>query len=169
MTKSLTPNAAKGPASAELQRHVVFDDPKHHIRLYQGDCLDLLALIPESSVDLIFADPPTSSPTAASPATPDAWSASTKARGTNPKAPTPITNSIARGSPPAKRPQTAINSRCSIDQRQRRATNLAQRVSAGDPSPKERSASGAAHLHPNPRHHKNKVATEPQYPVATFT
>src|ERR1700752_1980524 len=35
----------------------VFDDPKHHIRLYQGDCLDLLALIPESSVDLIFADP----------------------------------------------------------------------------------------------------------------
>ena len=36
----------------------VFDDPKHHIRLYQGDCLDLLALIPESSVDLVFADPP---------------------------------------------------------------------------------------------------------------
>ena len=58
MTKSLTPNAANGPASAELQRHVVFDDPKHHLRLYQGDCLDLLALIPESSVDLIFADPP---------------------------------------------------------------------------------------------------------------
>ena len=58
MTKSLTPNAANGPASADLQRHVVFDDPKHHLRLYQGDCLDLLALIPESSVDLIFADPP---------------------------------------------------------------------------------------------------------------
>jgi len=36
----------------------IFDDPKHHIRLYQGDCLELLALIPESSVDLIFADPP---------------------------------------------------------------------------------------------------------------
>jgi len=36
----------------------VFDDPKHHIRLYQGDCLELLALIPESSVDLVFADPP---------------------------------------------------------------------------------------------------------------
>ncbi|MGC0776486.1 MAG: site-specific DNA-methyltransferase, partial [Candidatus Acidiferrum sp.] len=30
----------------------------HHIRLYQGDCLELLALIPESSVDLVFADPP---------------------------------------------------------------------------------------------------------------
>jgi site-specific DNA-methyltransferase (adenine-specific) len=36
----------------------VFDDPKHHIRLYQGDSLQLLALLPESSVDLIFADPP---------------------------------------------------------------------------------------------------------------
>ena len=36
----------------------VFDDPKHHIRLYQGDCLELLPLIPDSSVDLIFADPP---------------------------------------------------------------------------------------------------------------
>jgi site-specific DNA-methyltransferase (adenine-specific) len=36
----------------------VFDDPRHHIRLYQGDCLELLALLPESSVDLIFADPP---------------------------------------------------------------------------------------------------------------
>jgi site-specific DNA-methyltransferase (adenine-specific) len=36
----------------------VFDDPKHHLRLYQGDCLELLALIPECSVDLVFADPP---------------------------------------------------------------------------------------------------------------
>ena len=36
----------------------VFNDEKHHIRLYQGDCLALLALIPESSVDLVFADPP---------------------------------------------------------------------------------------------------------------
>jgi len=36
----------------------VFNDERHHIRLYQGDCLELLALIPESSVDLIFADPP---------------------------------------------------------------------------------------------------------------
>src|ERR1700730_14336643 len=33
----------------------VFDDPRHHIRLYQGDSLEPL---PESSVDLIFADPP---------------------------------------------------------------------------------------------------------------
>ena len=35
-----------------------FDDPKHHLRIYQGDCLDLLAQIPENSVDLVFADPP---------------------------------------------------------------------------------------------------------------
>src|SRR5467141_1396409 len=35
-----------------------FDDPKHHLRIYLGDCLDLLAQIPESSVDLVFADPP---------------------------------------------------------------------------------------------------------------
>ena len=35
-----------------------FDDPRHHLRIFQGDCLDLLAKIPESSVDLVFADPP---------------------------------------------------------------------------------------------------------------
>src|SRR5713226_5508123 len=35
-----------------------FDDPRHHLRLYQGDCLDILAAIPPSSVDLVFADPP---------------------------------------------------------------------------------------------------------------
>ncbi|MBZ5527985.1 MAG: site-specific DNA-methyltransferase [Acidobacteriia bacterium] len=35
-----------------------FDDPKHHLRIYQGDCLDILAAIPADSVDLIFADPP---------------------------------------------------------------------------------------------------------------
>src|SRR5436309_384299 len=35
-----------------------FNAPKHHLRIYHGDCLDLLAQIPESSVDLVFADPP---------------------------------------------------------------------------------------------------------------
>src|SRR5258707_6394990 len=35
-----------------------FDDPKHHLRIYQGDCLDLLVQIPDNSVDLVFADPP---------------------------------------------------------------------------------------------------------------
>jgi site-specific DNA-methyltransferase (adenine-specific) len=36
----------------------VFNDPKHHIRIYQGDCLDILARMPADCVDLIFADPP---------------------------------------------------------------------------------------------------------------
>jgi site-specific DNA-methyltransferase (adenine-specific) len=35
-----------------------FEDSKHHIKIYQGDCLEILGAIPESSVDLIFADPP---------------------------------------------------------------------------------------------------------------
>jgi site-specific DNA-methyltransferase (adenine-specific) len=35
-----------------------FDDPKHHLRIYQGDCLEILEKIPENSVDLVFADPP---------------------------------------------------------------------------------------------------------------
>src|SRR5271169_2953406 len=34
------------------------EDPKHHLRIYQGDCLDILEKIPEASVDLVFADPP---------------------------------------------------------------------------------------------------------------
>jgi site-specific DNA-methyltransferase (adenine-specific) len=55
MTKSFTQNEVKGPIKLPPP---VFNDEKHLIRLYQGDCLDLLALIPESSVDLIFADPP---------------------------------------------------------------------------------------------------------------
>ena len=36
----------------------VFRDDKHHIRIYQGDCLDILAAMPPDCVDLIFADPP---------------------------------------------------------------------------------------------------------------
>jgi len=36
----------------------VFHDPKHHIKIYQGDCLEILAAIPPDCVDLIFADPP---------------------------------------------------------------------------------------------------------------
>src|SRR5205823_12850117 len=35
-----------------------FHDPKHQIDIYQGDCLALLPLLPENSVDMIFADPP---------------------------------------------------------------------------------------------------------------
>ena len=36
----------------------VFHDPKHHIKIFQGDCLEILPAIPEGCVDLIFADPP---------------------------------------------------------------------------------------------------------------
>ncbi len=36
----------------------VFHDAKHHIKIFQGDCLDILAAIPPACVDLIFADPP---------------------------------------------------------------------------------------------------------------
>ena len=35
-----------------------FEDSKHHIKIYQGDCLEILAKIPEDTVDLVFADPP---------------------------------------------------------------------------------------------------------------
>ena len=35
-----------------------FFDEKHHIKIYQGDCLEILPEIPEGSVDLVFADPP---------------------------------------------------------------------------------------------------------------
>ncbi len=35
-----------------------FEDPKHHLSLYHGDCLQILAAMPPDSVDLIFADPP---------------------------------------------------------------------------------------------------------------
>src|SRR5258708_21193502 len=45
-------------ALSEAKGRIAFDDPKHHIRIYQGDCLEILAKIPESSVDLVFADPP---------------------------------------------------------------------------------------------------------------
>jgi site-specific DNA-methyltransferase (adenine-specific) len=36
----------------------VFRDSRHHIEIFQGDCLEILEALPEASVDLIFADPP---------------------------------------------------------------------------------------------------------------
>lgn len=36
----------------------VFHDPLRDIKIFQGDCLQILATIPEGVVDLIFADPP---------------------------------------------------------------------------------------------------------------
>src|SRR5579863_4432512 len=55
MSKPATP--AK-PSDAFLTSRLAYDDPKHHIRLYHGDCLQILEQIPDNSVDLIFADPP---------------------------------------------------------------------------------------------------------------
>jgi len=48
---------ATPPAPSQLPAPV-FQDSKHHIKIYQGDCLEILAAIPEGCVDLIFADPP---------------------------------------------------------------------------------------------------------------
>jgi site-specific DNA-methyltransferase (adenine-specific) len=51
-------NPISTPVYPESAKGLVFDDPKHHLRIYQGDCLDILEKIPPSSVDLVFADPP---------------------------------------------------------------------------------------------------------------
>ena len=48
---------APGSVSPSLPEPV-FRDKKHHIRIFQGDCLDILASLGEGVVDLIFADPP---------------------------------------------------------------------------------------------------------------
>jgi site-specific DNA-methyltransferase (adenine-specific) len=54
-----SPSAAVKPSpDAFLKSRLVFNDEKHHLRLFHGDCLEILPAIPESSVDLIFADPP---------------------------------------------------------------------------------------------------------------
>jgi site-specific DNA-methyltransferase (adenine-specific) len=55
--KIATATAAEGTVTRALPAPV-FKDSKHHIRIYQGDCLEILAAIPEGVVDLIFADPP---------------------------------------------------------------------------------------------------------------
>jgi site-specific DNA-methyltransferase (adenine-specific) len=54
---SKIPSKAEGPASPHLPAPV-FRDDKHHIRIYQGDCLEILAALAENCIDLIFADPP---------------------------------------------------------------------------------------------------------------
>jgi len=59
MRKSVQLNSAPVDSSAHSQLPApVFRDDKHHIRIFQGDCLDILAALPENSIDLIFADPP---------------------------------------------------------------------------------------------------------------
>jgi site-specific DNA-methyltransferase (adenine-specific) len=51
----ILPNA---PELAGKLPKPVFRDPNHHIKIYRGDCLEILAAIPPDCVDLIFADPP---------------------------------------------------------------------------------------------------------------
>jgi site-specific DNA-methyltransferase (adenine-specific) len=51
---SPTPDATASPSLPAP----VFHDPVHHIKIFQGDSLEILAAIPENCVDLIFADPP---------------------------------------------------------------------------------------------------------------
>jgi site-specific DNA-methyltransferase (adenine-specific) len=59
MRKSAQPNFPPVAPSDESRLPApVFHDPKHHIKIFQGDCLEILAKIPEACVDLIFADPP---------------------------------------------------------------------------------------------------------------
>jgi site-specific DNA-methyltransferase (adenine-specific) len=56
-TPILAATPATVPTAAPTLPEPAFHDAKHHIKIFQGDCLDVLAAIPESCVDLIFADP----------------------------------------------------------------------------------------------------------------
>jgi site-specific DNA-methyltransferase (adenine-specific) len=71
LDQHLSPKSAIVPKSAPISKpsahavdaapHLpapVFRDDKHHIRIFQGDCLDILAALPENTFDLVFADPP---------------------------------------------------------------------------------------------------------------
>ena len=52
-------NTLPTPALTDaLKASLAFNDEKHHLRIYQSDCLVLMEKLPASSVDLIFADPP---------------------------------------------------------------------------------------------------------------
>jgi site-specific DNA-methyltransferase (adenine-specific) len=54
------PKSAPSPANTSdaVLPAPVFEDKKHDIKIFQGDCLEILRAIPADSVDLIFADPP---------------------------------------------------------------------------------------------------------------
>jgi site-specific DNA-methyltransferase (adenine-specific) len=54
---SSSPKSVAFAESPDLPKPA-FRDPKHDITLYQADCLEILAALPEDHVDLIFADPP---------------------------------------------------------------------------------------------------------------
>jgi hypothetical protein len=54
MTELANPKSRLATADSRLPAPA-FHDPKHHIKIYQGDCLEILAAIPPDCVDLIFA------------------------------------------------------------------------------------------------------------------
>ena len=62
--ESRNPNPGSRPLNPESRPRLdrglnpVFHDTMHHIKIFQGDCLEILAAIPADTVDLIFADPP---------------------------------------------------------------------------------------------------------------
>ncbi len=46
------------PKSLSTLPAPAFEDTRHHLKIFLGDCLEILTAIPENSVDLVFADPP---------------------------------------------------------------------------------------------------------------
>jgi len=58
LTEIPQPAPASDDAALPSLPEPAFTDARHHIKIYQGDCLDILAAIPAEKVDLIFADPP---------------------------------------------------------------------------------------------------------------
>lgn len=42
----------------DIPQRPYFEDLKHHLALFKGDCFNILPQLPENSVDMIFADPP---------------------------------------------------------------------------------------------------------------
>jgi site-specific DNA-methyltransferase (adenine-specific) len=57
VSQLVPPAPSKAEGRPPLPAPVVRDD-KNHLRIYQGDSLEILAALPESSIDLIFAAPP---------------------------------------------------------------------------------------------------------------
>lgn len=58
MPRAPTPSPSfSGNSHAELPPPA-FHDPRHHIKIFHGDCLQILAAIPAASIDLIFARSP---------------------------------------------------------------------------------------------------------------
>ncbi len=57
-SKPAPPTAGPETSAGSRLPPPVFHDPKHHIKIFQGDCLEILPAIPEGCVDVIFADPP---------------------------------------------------------------------------------------------------------------